>query len=445
MTLVYRIGTVARLAQVSVRTLRHYDDVGLLHPTRVDPDTGYRWYAPEQLARLHRILALRDLGVPLGEIAELLGNDVTVEQLRGILLLRRAEAHDRIAAEAERLARVEARLQQLEETEMDDYEVIVKGLDPVRVVTASQDVADPSAIGDALGTLYPRLHAALGRHGVEFREPSYALYEDTDDEELSLRVAAALLVPDGVTIADDGVATVDLPAVARAATTVVRGAPEDKFHDAFRALHDWAERTGEQTTGFEREVYLDCDGPATRGSPSSRRSWRRRPAAPASAGEGRRSSVAARDLSGLPAREKNPVPPEPSRATTSAPKCSSSCSTTYGGLTTSSNSLRLPWMITRRAPSVVPTLVNVRTTPLGTWTKSQGSSVTECSPSSPHVIANRPERQKKASTVLRWAWSAGPFPGEHSAMDTEMASPASPPTSAAYCWMMLRPSMAGAR
>ena len=116
MALVYRIGTVARLAQVSVRTLRHYDDVGLLHPTRVDPDTGYRWYGPEQLARLHRILALRDLGVPLGEIAELLGNDVTVEQLRGILLLRRAEAHDRMTAEADRLARVEARLQQLEET-----------------------------------------------------------------------------------------------------------------------------------------------------------------------------------------------------------------------------------------------------------------------------------------------------------------------------------------
>ena len=84
----YRIGTAARLAQVSVRTLRHYDDVGLLSPANVDSETGYRWYGPEQLARLHRILALRDLGVPLGEIAELLGKDVTVEHLRGILLLR---------------------------------------------------------------------------------------------------------------------------------------------------------------------------------------------------------------------------------------------------------------------------------------------------------------------------------------------------------------------
>jgi len=53
-------------------------------------------------------------------------DEVTVEELRGILSLRRAEAHDRLAAEAERLARVEARLAQLEEGEMSDYDVVVK-------------------------------------------------------------------------------------------------------------------------------------------------------------------------------------------------------------------------------------------------------------------------------------------------------------------------------
>ena len=183
MAFVYRIGTVARLAQVSVRTLRHYDDVGLLQPHLGRSRDGLSLVRARAIGATAPDPRASGSGVPLGEIAELLGNDVTVEQLRGILLLRRAEAHDRIAAEAERLARVEARLQQLEENDMDDYEVIVKGLDPLRVVTASQDVADPSAIGDALGRLYPRLHAALGRHGVEFREPSYALYEDTDDED----------------------------------------------------------------------------------------------------------------------------------------------------------------------------------------------------------------------------------------------------------------------
>ena len=110
----YRIGTVARLAQVSVRTLRHYDDIGLLRPARVDADTGSRWYGPDEIAHLHRILVLRDLGVSLTEIGDLVDHDVTPDQLRGILLLRRAEAHERIAMEQQRLARVEARIRLLE-------------------------------------------------------------------------------------------------------------------------------------------------------------------------------------------------------------------------------------------------------------------------------------------------------------------------------------------
>ena len=124
----YGIGTVARLAQVSVRTLRHYDDIGLLEPAHVDPRTGYRSYSPEQLHRLHRILVLRDLGVPLSEIRQLLEEDVSVEQLRGILRLRQAQAEARLGAQRQQLARVEARLAQLEGHAMSDYEVIVKRL-----------------------------------------------------------------------------------------------------------------------------------------------------------------------------------------------------------------------------------------------------------------------------------------------------------------------------
>jgi DNA-binding transcriptional MerR regulator len=62
------------------------------------------------MLRLHRILVLRDLGVPLSEIGTLLDDDVTVEQLRGILLLRRAEARDRLATQTDQLRRVELRL-----------------------------------------------------------------------------------------------------------------------------------------------------------------------------------------------------------------------------------------------------------------------------------------------------------------------------------------------
>jgi DNA-binding transcriptional MerR regulator len=256
----YGIGTVARLAQVSVRTLRHYDDLALLKPAHVDPVTGYRHYTPDQVLRLHRILVLRDLGVPLSEVGRLIEDEVTVEQLRGLLRLRQAEARARLTAQSEQLRRVEIRLAQLEEGAMAAYEVIVKRLEPVRVVALSQDLAGVDEIGEAAGRMYPQLHAALARHSVTFDGLSLALYEGTDDEDRPLRLTTALPVPSDVTIEGDGLATIDLAAVERAATTVVRGAPE-QFHEAFRALHEWADRNGDQATTLERELYIDCDGP----------------------------------------------------------------------------------------------------------------------------------------------------------------------------------------
>lgn len=256
----YGIGLVARLAQVSVRTLRHYDNLGLLKPSHVDPFTGYRYYTPEQVVRLHRILVLRDLGVPLAEIARLIDDDVTVEQLRGILRLRQAEARAQLAAQAEQLRRVEIRLAQLEEASVADYDVIVKRLEPMRVVALSEELPGYDQIGAASARLYPRLHAALAKHGIPFDGLSLALYEDTGDENRPLRITTALHLPADATIESDGLTTIELAAVERAATTVVRGDPA-QFASAFRALHDWVDQTGAQATAFERELYIDCDGP----------------------------------------------------------------------------------------------------------------------------------------------------------------------------------------
>lgn len=251
----FGIGTVARLAGVSVRTLRYYDEIGLLHPVWADPSSGYRWYEAEQLHRLHRILALRDLGVPLAEIALLLDESLSVEALRGILLLRRAEAHDRLAAEAERLARVEARLTQMEETSMTDHDVIVKSTGPDWVIAITEELAGLADIGAAHGRLWPRLHATLDALGVRRVPPSIAV----EQGERPIRFTAALPVPDDIRYEDAGVRTIELPGLSRAATTVIHGDPD--FDAGFKALHTWAGETGEHPAGESREIYLDCDGP----------------------------------------------------------------------------------------------------------------------------------------------------------------------------------------
>jgi len=183
---VFGIGTVARLAGISVRTLRYYDEIGLLRPVWTDPNSGYRWYEPEQLRRLHRIVALRDMGVRLVEIGFLLDESLSVDELRGILLLRRAEAHDRLAAEAERLARVEARLAQMEGSTMSDYDVVVKRTDAAWVVAITESVDTLDDIVAAHGRLWPRLHAILEQIDVDRVPPSIAV-ERGSGQSSSLR------------------------------------------------------------------------------------------------------------------------------------------------------------------------------------------------------------------------------------------------------------------
>src|SRR5438128_819456 len=123
----FRIGEFSRLTQVTVKALRYYDEVGLLQPAAVDELTGYRYYALNQVPRLNRILALKELGLSLEQIALLLHETISLSQLQAMLHDKRAELEARIREEHARLARVEARLRQIEQEEsLTGYEVRLK-------------------------------------------------------------------------------------------------------------------------------------------------------------------------------------------------------------------------------------------------------------------------------------------------------------------------------
>jgi len=121
-----RIGDFSKLSRVSVKTLRYYDEMGLLKPVEVGRMSGYRYYEFDQLPRLYRILALKDLGFSLEEIGRLLESDLSAEQMRGMLKLRQAEIRQRVEEEAQHLERVERWLRQIEqEDSMSKYDVVI--------------------------------------------------------------------------------------------------------------------------------------------------------------------------------------------------------------------------------------------------------------------------------------------------------------------------------
>lgn len=256
----FTIGDFARHGRVSVRMLRHYDATGLLRPACVDPVTGYRYYTATQLARLNRVIALKDLGFTLRQVRDIVDEKVGADDLRGMLRLRRAELEAAVEAAAARLVQVEARLRAIEsEGHMPTNDVVIKNLPAVRVaeLSAVAESFEPAAISPVIGPLYEELFRLLGEAGVAPSGPGVAYYEDVDvDGGGRIRVHAAVQV--SAPLQEDGPFRVlDLPALEQAATIVHRGSM-DAVLPTVQALAHWIDGNGYRSTGHPREVSLEC-------------------------------------------------------------------------------------------------------------------------------------------------------------------------------------------
>jgi DNA-binding transcriptional MerR regulator len=165
----FKIGDFSKLSHVSIKTLRYYDEIGLLRPGEIDRFTGYRYYAATQLSRLNRILLLKGLGLSLDQIGRLLESDLPPDQLRGMLKLRRAEIERSIEEEEARLGQVEALLIQIEQenTLMSKYDVVIKQVAPVRIASVRDVVANYGAQSD----LWHELEAYMEQHNVKAVAP----------------------------------------------------------------------------------------------------------------------------------------------------------------------------------------------------------------------------------------------------------------------------------
>ncbi|MFI2457928.1 MerR family transcriptional regulator [Streptomyces sp. NPDC019539] len=179
------IGRFARLCRLSIKQLRHYDEMGLLAPIRVDAGSGYRYYAPAQARDALTIALLREMDLPLAVIAQALGAEP--ERMAQIL---RAE-RDRLA---ERISRDQARLQVLERLAADGlpgYEVTVVRA-PERRLAVVRTVCTPAEIGTSVEECVGRLLPVLGKTGIAWEPPLWGLYPlDLEDRmEIAVGVQA---------------------------------------------------------------------------------------------------------------------------------------------------------------------------------------------------------------------------------------------------------------
>jgi len=250
-----KIGEFSRIGQVSIKTLRYYDTIGLLKPHQIDPITGYRYYSFDLLPRLNRILALKELGLSLEQINQLLTDDLTAEQLRGMLRLKQIEIQQRMVEEKEKLARVEARLKMIEQEDiMPTYDIVIKRVDPVLVAT----VRDIIPRYPEQGHLWDELESFLAHHQIEPQGPCFTIYySDEPDIDTEVCEPVSSSIPEDPKVKERQVPGVDTMA------TVIHKGPFISISEAYTAIIKWIEANDYQINSPAREVYLR---PATNGS-----------------------------------------------------------------------------------------------------------------------------------------------------------------------------------
>ena len=246
-----RIGDFSKLSRVSIKTLRYYDEMGLLKPIKVDRFTGYRYYEFDQLPRLYRILALKDLGFSLEEIGRLLKSGLSAEQIRGMLTLRQAEIRQRVEEEAARLERVERWLREIEqEDSMSKYDVVIKKIEPVRVASVRGVVPTPPD----QRSLWDELLNYLNKKGARMIGPPMALYHDPEFKEQDWDIEVIMPVVDDLA-SENGVKIYTLPGSEKMACVVHTG-PFATLGEAYDALAKWIDQNGYHIVGPGRELNL---------------------------------------------------------------------------------------------------------------------------------------------------------------------------------------------
>jgi effector-binding domain-containing protein len=242
------IGRFSRMTRLSVKALRHYDELGLLVPAVVDPSSGYRYYTYGQANRAEAIRVLRSLDMPLEDVSEALGADDPVVAAK---VLDRHRA--RLEGELGRHERMLAFLGKLIERKegVMPYEVTVKEI-PAQHVAVLRKHTSMGTVGQDVSAGFAELGRAVGMSGVPIVGPPFlVMFDPAEETEGDMELAFPVAAPFPGSGEIEGR---ELEAMT-VASTVHRG-PYDEVGPAYHTVAGWIQEHGHEVAGPPREVYL---------------------------------------------------------------------------------------------------------------------------------------------------------------------------------------------
>lgn len=257
----FRIGDFSRIARVSARLLRFYDEIGLLAPAHADPQTGYRHYTVAQLAQLNRITVLKELGFSLEQIGGMLKSPPAADELRRMLLLRRNDIERTLTQQSQRLRHIETRIAQIESEGHLSVDDVVERAEPARrLLSLRRQVASFAEARGLISTLSEQSRKLLPKaHGCQLMALAHAPQFESDEIDVEFGYAVEHL--DLATPPRHSELTLrDLTAVPRMVVCVRVGLPEDA-HLVTAKIGRFVAANGDQLDGPSREVFLQRPDP----------------------------------------------------------------------------------------------------------------------------------------------------------------------------------------
>ena len=257
----FRIGDFSRIARVSARLLRFYDEIGLLVPAHADSRSGYRYYAITQLAELNRILVLKELGFNLDQVRDILRSTVNPAELRNLLLLRRNDVEQTLALEARRLQQIETRIAQLESDGALSADDVLVRAEPEREILSLRRTVPSFAAARGLILELRELARPLLPRGAS--PTLLAIAHSPQFEQDEIDVEFGYLAGEKPFVANapgDSLTRRTLEAVPRMAVCVRVGLPEDA-HLVTAKIGRYLAASGDALAGPSREMFLQVPNP----------------------------------------------------------------------------------------------------------------------------------------------------------------------------------------
>jgi DNA-binding transcriptional MerR regulator len=245
----YKIGLFSQIGKTTIKTLRYYDEIGLLKPEHIDLENGYRYYSTNQLFLLHKIISLRQIGFSIEEILSIING----QNIDKILLQRKKDIESNLINTKEQLSRINHYILEMGKDEMN-YNTVLKELPECIVYYKRMVVPNYNsyfelipAIGEEVKKNNPTLKCAVPEY-------CFIIYHDGEYKEKDIDVEYC----EAVTTFGKETDTIKFKKIpSTMAATVMHKGSYVNLGKAYAYLFKWIEENGYIIADKPRESYID--------------------------------------------------------------------------------------------------------------------------------------------------------------------------------------------